>query len=151
MNTNNTDIVYIHYGDNQFRTPEPIRNKPKFTKPYGGVWASRTEGDNTWRCWCETEEFRLEALGTWFLFKLKPGARVLELSSKDQLATLPQQGVGIGIFDDSIYWLDFEKLAEEYDAVEVTNIDELYWPLYGWDCNSILIMNPDIVEVLENG
>lgn len=23
---------------------------------------------------------------------------------------------------------------------------ELYWALYGWDCDCILIMNPDIME-----
>lgn len=42
---------------------------------------------------------------------------------------------------------DFEKmLADGIDAVEI-EIDELYYALYGWDCDSILIMNPDIVVV----
>ena len=43
--------------------------------------------------------------------------------------------------------LDFEKLSKDYDAIEVIDIGKFYWALYGWDCNSILIMNPDIVEV----
>ena len=45
-------------------------------------------------------------------------------------------------------FIDFEKLAEQgWDAVEVkiSNDMRLYWALYGWDCDSILIMNPDVV------
>ena len=45
-------------------------------------------------------------------------------------------------------FLDFEKLSKEYDAIEV-NISEcrdLYYSLCGWDCDSILIMNSDIIE-----
>ena len=42
---------------------------------------------------------------------------------------------------------DCLKLAEIYDAVEVSisNDFDLYYQLYGWDCESIVIMNPDIV------
>lgn len=55
--------------------------------------------------------------------------------------------------------LDFEKLAKEYDGIEVLMSEEdkldleigkgLYWELYGWDCDSLLVFNKDIVEVLE--
>ena len=43
--------------------------------------------------------------------------------------------------------LDFEKLAQEYDAIEVLISGDpgLYYELYGWDCDSILIMNPEII------
>ena len=53
--------------------------------------------------------------------------------------------------------LDFELLTYEYDAIELHLSEDnsrgdfmecLYWVLYGWDCDSILIMNPDVVEVL---
>ena len=46
--------------------------------------------------------------------------------------------------------LDFEKLAETYDAVEVSISSDfdLYYKLYGWDCDSIVIMNPDVVVEL---
>ena len=44
--------------------------------------------------------------------------------------------------------LDFEKLSHKYDAIEVniSSDDELYYKLYGWDCDSILVMNPDVVQ-----
>ena len=120
-----------------------------FTKPCGGFWASRKHDPQGWKSWCEGEEFWLEKLERHFLFKLKDGARVLELSDKDQLSDLPQMSVWNRWDMFSDVRLDFELLALDYDAIEVTDIGQLYWPLYGWDCNSILIMNPDIVEVIE--
>ena len=142
-----SNTVYIHYGDDTFRKMNPIKNRAWFTKPHGGLWASRVNDPHGWKDWCETEEFRLDALGSYFLFTLKPEARVLELSHEDQLENLPK----LKPYNKNDTWseciLDFEKLAMEYDAVEVTNIGRLYYPLYRWDCNSILVMNPDIVIV----
>lgn len=150
-----SDTVYIHYGDDQFRTMNPIANRSYFTKPRGGLWASREndpeqeERGLTWRRWCEKEEFRLDQFDRYFLFKLKEGAKVLELDSVEQLENLPK----LAPYNKNDEWsecrLDFEKLAKEYDAIEVSKIWRLYWALYGWDCDSILIMNPDIVDILE--
>ena len=36
------------------------------------------------------------------------------------------------------------ELKKEYDAIEIV-IDKLYWDLYGWDCDSILILNKEVV------
>lgn len=98
--------------------------------------------------WCEAEEFGLDRLDRHFLFTLKAGAKVLELNHEDQLDNLPKlEPYNKHDHYDSCN-LDFEKLSSEYDAIEVTDIGRLYWPLYGWDCNSILVMNPDIVNVV---
>ena len=142
--------VYIHYGDYYFRTPQPIKNLEYFTKPRGGLWASRKNGELTWRDWCEAEEFRLDSLNESFEFTLKDDARILTLNDEEQLTDLPVLFRERYASDYSSIYLDFEKLKEQYDAIEVTNISNLYWKLYGWDCNSILIMNPDIVEVMEH-
>ena len=146
--------IYIHYGDTEFRTPIPVRNcDPSFVKPHGGMWASRTNDEFGWIDWCKREEFRLERLNTCFEFKLKEGSRVLYLKDIDQLDDLPKLPSLFGEYkkgdDYSTCNLDFEKLMEDYDAIELTDVYEFYWALYGWDCNSILIMNPDIVEVIE--
>lgn len=57
------------------------------------------------------------------------------------------------------YWIDFEKCLElGIDAVEICYYgdeceDSEYWPLhyvlYGWDCDSIVVLNPDAIEQLE--
>ena len=47
--------------------------------------------------------------------------------------------------------MDFEQLKENYDAIEVdiSADNTLYWELYGWDVDSILVLNPNVVEVVE--
>ena len=49
---------------------------------------------------------------------------------------------------DMVY-LDFEAIALKYDAIEVniSNDWKLYDALYGWDCDSILVMNKKIIEI----
>ena len=62
------------------------------------------------------------------------------------MSKVPQ--VKKSIFNGS-FLPDFEKLLSDgVDAIELFISDdrELYWSLYGWDCDSILIMNPDVVR-----
>lgn len=140
--------VYIHYGDDAFHTPDPIVNRDHFTKPKGGLWASRKyDEEMTWKRWCEQENFWLDRLDRSFEFTLKDTARILVIDDEDQLDNLPKLDIYRKESDLSECHLDFETLKKQYDAIELTNIQDLYWRLYGWDCNSILIMNPDIVCV----
>ena len=48
--------------------------------------------------------------------------------------------------------IDFEKLASRYDAIEVliSKDGRLYSALYGWDCDSILILNPNVIITIKN-
>ena len=142
-----SDIIYIHYGDDQFRRITPICNHPWLAKPCGGLWASREHDPLGWKSWCEGEEFRLDTFDRYFRFTLKPGAKGLTLSHEDQLKDLPTLYTEV-FSRNKTYFLDFEKLSQRYDAIEIVDIGNLYWPLYAWDCNCILVMNPDIVEVL---
>jgi len=142
--------IYIHYGHDEFLAPDPIVNRDYFTKPRGGLWASRKYGTRTWVDWCRREEFRLDTLYTSFQFVLDDKARVLNLYNEDQLDSLPRLNDYRKEDEFAECHLDFEELKKQYDAVEVIDIANLYWRLYGWDCNSILIMNPKIVEVIDH-
>lgn len=143
--------IYVHYGHRKFSKEmyRPIENIQLFTKPKGGFWASRIDAKFGWKDWCIDEEFRDIDENNAFRFKLKDGAKVLYINNTDILSTLPMARNKLPLLRTNIFiFLDFEKLSKEYDAIEV-NISEcrdLYYSLCGWDCDSILIMNPDIIE-----
>lgn len=144
-------MEYIHYGTTEFSKDKfkEIKNERLFTKPIGGLWASRVDSEYGWKNWTEDEHFRTEVYreDNYFKFKLKDEAKVLVINNAKQILDLPKQK---NEFNFSFVCLDFEKLAKEYDAIEVliSQDGKLYWDLYGWDCDSILIMNKEMVEVI---
>ena len=147
---------YIHYGSDHFYREcfDKIRNNPMFTKPFGGFWASPLYVEYGWKDWCEDEKFRECDEDNSFRFRLSKDARVLDIRDVKDLEGLPK--IKETIYRGVMNWvfLDFEKLALKYDAIELhlseerrvgLSPDSLYFKLYGWDCDSILIMNPDVV------
>lgn len=144
-------MQYIHYGTTEFSKDKfkEIKNERLFTKSIGGLWASRVDSEYGWKNWTEDEHFRTEVYreDNYFKFKLKDEAKVLVIDNAKQILDLPKQK---NEFNFSFVCLDFEKLAKEYDAIEVliSQDGKLYWDLYGWDCDSILIMNKEMVEVI---
>ena len=145
-------MEYIHYGTTKFEKEKfkEIQNERYFTKPIGGLWASRVDAKYGWKNWTEDEHFHTEVYreDNYFKFKLKDKAKVLVIDSAKQLEDLPKQSTGLT--KSLMVILDFKELAKEYDAIEVliSNDGKLYWNLYGWDCDSILVMNKEMVEVL---
>lgn len=144
-------MQYIHYGTTEYSKDKfkEIKNERLFTKPRGGLWASRVDSEYGWKNWTEDEHFRTEVYreDNYFKFKLKDEAKVLVIDNAKQILDLPKQK---NEFNFSFVCLDFEKLAKEYDAIEVliSQDGKLYWDLYGWDCDSILVMNKEMVEVI---
>lgn len=143
---------YIHYGHKHFDREmfQNIRNIPIFTKPDGGLWASAVDAEYGWKRWCEENNFRECNMENSFTFTLSQNARVITILSVAGAKALPKQETELS----AVEWVfvDFEKLAEQgWDAIEVkiSNDMRLYWALYGWDCDSILIMNPDVVVEVE--
>lgn len=115
------------------------------TKPFGGFWASRKNSDEGWKDWVAENELTVGNFNSSFEFSLKKDAKILLIDNIDTLSNLPKVNSDISLRLWSL--LDFEKLSKDYDAVEVLISEDrrLYQQLYGWDCDSILIMNPDIV------
>lgn len=145
---------YIHYGHPEFR-PElfrEIKNRYAFVKPSGGLWASPVDAERGWKQWCTENNFNTDRLSDNFTFKLSENSNILHIRSIHDLQTLPQQENLV--FKPAWTVLDFEKLlAEGWDAIELHlseeedcgYLDGLYWELYGWDCDSILIMNSEVI------
>ena len=139
--------TYIHFGSNCFDIARfcPISNIQHFNKPHGGLWASTKEADYGWEDWCVAEDFKVESLNKSFAFILEPTAKILTIQSITDLESLPRT-----IKNQFLVCIDFEKLAEDFDAIEVKmSMDSnLYYALLGWDCDSILVMNPTVIRTI---
>ena len=151
--------TYIHYGTCAFM-PElytPIQNQ-YFVKPQGGLWASPEDAKYGWKEWNENTHFIEIVENKSFKFTLSENAKVIHLYIIDDLEGLPKLKIpGMPEFINTTFtYLDFEALMEQgYDAIELHLNEEyrsnsdfmkgLRWSLYGWDCDSILIMNPEVI------
>lgn len=155
---------FIHYGHNEY-IPEafnPVCNIPAFNKPTGGLWASPVDAEYGWADWCENEqmaEFNPEQ-GNSFEFELAASARVLTINCAADTDGLPLQEGQTPVPDlmaDALFSIkrplilpvDFESLAQEYDAIlfNFSNDYGLYNAMYGWDCDSLLVLNKEVIVI----
>ncbi len=157
--------AYIHYGSDRFH-PDlfiPVRNGDWLPKPAAGtgLWASRVDDEFGWEAWCREGCFNLDSLRQSFRFRLL-GASVLTLEDPDQLTSLPKRHtwepekppeIAMPAHGQSGEWyvpawcyLDFEKLAEVYDAIELRNSGAFKDALPAWDCDCILVLRADKVR-----
>ena len=162
--------TYIHYGSDHFY-PEffiPARNGDWRPKPADGtgLWASRVDDEFGWEAWCLENHFNLDHLRSSFCFTL-PEASILTLEDPAQLISLPKlhpwepkkplevEEGELPTMEQLREWfvpnwcyLDFEKLAEEYDAIELRNSGAFPDSLSTWDCDCIFVMKAEkIVEI----
>ena len=142
------ETIYIHYGHDSFDKSKfnPIKNqKDLVVKPKGGLWACRKDSSRTWKDWCIIQDFEKDRLKKSFEFTISKDAKILTIDSQKKLNSLRDRDY---MSPTGYKALDFEQLSKEYDAIEVliSKDGDLYFDLYGWDIDSILIMNPDIIE-----
>lgn len=155
---------YIHYGARAFDDQQfvPISNVFLSNKPNGGLWASPVSAKQPWSKWCKRSMGVECKTDEYFKFQLTKCANVIHLFCYDDVMRLPMQenkeieSLNLSLLKSNAY-PDFEKLknqgvdAIEYHLSEDTSTDwflNLYQALYGWDCDSILILNPKIIEII---
>lgn len=144
---------FIHCGDNKFNIDkfEEIKNVTNGTKPNGGLWASEIDDKYGWLGWCEKTGYNIHSdINNSFTFSIKDDANIVYLEDFWDVLQLP-------LFCTICPWycIDFEECINE-------GIDAIYTKLYtdkkskdnslvhyleGWDCNSIVILNKDIIVV----
>ena len=145
----------IHFGFEKLNLDyiEPIKNRLMANKPMGGFWTSPVDSKYSWKDWCEDAEYGGSDFSKSFIIELKDDAKILKIDSESDLLKLP-------IVKDSMYsnpfrdrgYLDFEKIASEYDAIWLTydGLLETKWSepvdTYGWDCESVLILNKNCIK-----
>lgn len=127
---------------------KPVKNRA-FVKPDGGLWASPVFSSYGWRDWCEAEHFNLEKLATSFIFRY--GGKILRIDTLEDAKQMPWLLAGDYAFPD------FETMTRTgVDAIWLSPEGERatrFSPphsLYGWDCECVLVMNPNgILELPE--
>ena len=135
-------MIYRHYGSDHFDKNlfNQIINVNR-NKPHGGLWACDADND-PWYTFCKLNDFKLDSLQHYFDFKIKPNAKYLVIDHEKVSKHLPL--VYFDILDE--YYFDFEYLSEMYDVIIYNLGYSLHPDFYGWDVNSILVMNPDVIE-----
>lgn len=129
----------------------PITNQLYNIKPKGGLWASPVNCNYGWKDWCEVEEFG--DLSSWFEFNYSGLTLIIDsLEDSAQMPIIPDKNnLDAVLLSRS---LDFEKMLKTgIDAIYLTEKGQnetrfavgLKGCLYGWDCESVLIMNKDCV------
>jgi hypothetical protein len=122
-----------------------IENQDFFNKPEGGLWASPVSSKYGWREWCNAENFKTSTLKTFFNFKIK--GKILIINYHRDLEKLTWRQV-----HNSILVIDFKEVSKTWDAIFLTEKGQrevrLTHPknLYGWDCESVLILNSNIIQ-----
>jgi len=153
-------MSYIHYGDDKFERTKFARIKERedgpWIKPTGGLWASYIWNEHAlddaddrdwridWKDWCLSNDYKVFRLNKSFIFDLKPDAKIFEVDSMYDIRKLEKLGVYAS--NNFWYYTKMTKLEElGYDGIRVWMSPDIYDALYGWDCDSILIFNPDCI------
>lgn len=139
---------YIHYGSAKFDKSKfkVIENIQFFNKPNGGLWGCEVGTKFGWKEFCELENIDWVNLSDSFEFELTPEARVLRLHNLDDYVEFRSKYAINDIGIKLALGYDFERIAKEYDVIDF-KVGELYMALYGWDVDSIIVLNPDVIKV----
>lgn len=135
--------LYVHDDVAFKRRVWPVRNDPKgLGKPLEGFWTSSYEPTcgSGWVRWCIAYRYNEPFDLHWTVLTVSKSARIAIIDSKFDLAALMER------YPRTLRkrpGLDFERVAEEYDALHVTHAAYLLTrsnrsspALLGWDCES---------------
>ena len=153
----NLSTLYVHYNSNKDKYPTyfdpdvfaPIKNFYNIcmNKPLHGTgfWASPLMSEYNWKEWCKQNEPEWIYNKSSFCFKLKDDANILRLYSKNDFNDYVENNSEFVYRVYNNYIFDYKNMVDSgIDAIEV-KINGLYFEMYGWDCDSILVMNPAVV------
>ena len=153
---------FVHYGSltfdsARFELPDDLvyRNKPS-----GGFCASHCKSENSWKKWCKDNDYHRQCDDrVSFYFHLSPEAHILSIVTLEDCKRLPRRRTGYEFMRTEplqIEAINYKECVEngidaieyKYDVAKKSKdfaaINEF---MKEWDCDSILILNPDIIVV----
>jgi hypothetical protein len=138
------------YGITKFNPAkfQPIKNRTWANKPEGGLWATPVNSKFGWKQWCELQDFRTNLLKKKFEFYYV--GNIVKIDSlKDAQNKLVWYPVDVNIPSITRKSINFDYMKYiGVDAIWITENGEsetrfnYEYSMYGWDCESVLIMNP---------
>jgi hypothetical protein len=142
------DLTVVHYGATKFHPEivDPIKNY-SWAKPRGGLWTSPIGSDWGWKEWCDANDFRDCKEENSFKLRFHHTARIVIVDTLKDLEEIPSYPLIPGS-ESMLTTPDFELVAGVADAIWLTRDGEIATrfshphTLYGWDCESVLVMNP---------
>ncbi len=129
-----------------------IKDQPIIPKPLGGLWGSPVDSEHSWFNWALENDFNQDRFDTHFKFEVN--GNILTIDCEEDLYLLPWISTsklipGWPLCGESV---SFERLVErDIDAIFLTEKGQyqthLSHPrsLYGWDCESVLVLNPECI------
>lgn len=138
--------IYVHYGSQHFDRNKfkEVKNMVFNTKPQYGLWGSYINSEYGWKQWCKDNDYELNE-DDCFYFRID-GFQVYEIENENDLANLPhQQDIGKDFLNNTIHYLDFEKILNNdfpYFALDITMKDVNDY-LLNYECDCILVLNDE--------
>lgn len=113
-------------------------------KPAGGLWACDIV-TNDWYWWSLKNQYNVDALRKRIVFNISPDSKVLVID-EESIDTLP-----VKMVTKYSKHYDFEKIAEEYDAIYIkkpssSDMGDYYKFFYMYDVESLIVVNPKIIR-----
>jgi len=149
-------MLLKHYGAIEYIPSKVgrVKNSDYKNKPAkGGIWTSPIDSNYGWKEWTTQEEYGSgvrEDLS--FIVRLNMDAKVMRIDSLKDLEIAIRDYENYDKITKHEKTLDYERIALYYDAIWLTEKGQeetrLTHPfdLYGWDCESVLIFNPNCIE-----
>lgn len=158
--------IHIHMGNDTISKEEwePIKNSNYQNKPTGGLWLSKYSGEDYNICeWLNYVQDQIAENGEYsklyrhansykggFIIELEDHIRIAEIKTEEDLRKFIEK---FSLSDKS---LDYEKMAEEYDALhlQMFHLPMKYWSestlsdfhFKSWGCNTLLIFRYEAIK-----
>ena len=170
MKVKSDKTIYVKYWNTNYESFDSneiqiILGNPEFQwgKPDLGFWGSPKNASYGWKEWCSDNFFDNYDWDNPIFFRLKSNSTILRIDIEDLNEDVLGKYV---ILDEKMYRaiqrkrysLDYNKIVEDgIDAVELmdSRIGHLFFNdnayeqiFYTWDCESIVVLNKDVLEFI---
>ena len=147
----------IHYSSAPLAEVYSVEQGTGFQMKPSGLWVSAEGYGDTWKDWCEAEEFHLERLTHVHEIELASGANVLRVSGEDAILGFTKQyRHAKSGYPCELSAIDWPRVASEYQGILIApyvwtlRLDPRVTWYYPWDCASGCIWDAKAIKKRDN-